>query len=139
MRPNLLGAHVVGRADRHPRARQLGTEDGLRDTEVAHHHFAGLLEHDVVRLHVPVHDAVVVGVAEPGGGLHEDPADVPGIEGGVLDEIGQGRAPEEPHGEVDDVAGTPHAVDRDDVRMLELGRRPRLVGEALHQFRVVRV
>ena len=61
----LLGAHVLGRADRNPGLGQLlarGRRDRPRDPEVTDYRVPGL-EQDVLGLDVPVHDIMTVGVA----------------------------------------------------------------------------
>ena len=131
MRPNLLWTHVIRRTDRHPGPSQLRAEDGLRDTEVAHHDLAGFLEHDVIRLDVAMDHPVFVGVAQSACRLHDDSPDVAWIECRVLYQFRKCRPAEESHGEIDDVARPAHPVDRNDVGVLELGRRPRLLREAL--------
>ena len=63
-RRRLLGAHVRRRADRDARARdrlRVRRRDRLGDTEIGDDGVAAL-DQDVLRLDVPVYDAVIVGV-----------------------------------------------------------------------------
>ena len=61
----LLGAHELGRPDRHAdpgECRTRGARQGFCDPEVGHHHPApGSLEEDVVRLDVAMNDRQTVG------------------------------------------------------------------------------
>jgi hypothetical protein len=61
----LLGRHVMGRADDHPGAGEAARGlQRLRDAEVGQHDPAVVVEQDVRRLHVAVHDATLVGVPQ---------------------------------------------------------------------------
>ena len=79
----LLGRHVLGGPEDHPRLGQAGPVgvvggDHLRDAEVEHLDEVGpplaLHEIDVLRLHVAVDDAVLVRGAQRLGDLHQDRA-----------------------------------------------------------------
>jgi hypothetical protein len=110
-----------------------------RDAEVGHLRGAELVEQDVLRLHVAVHDAVGVRVREAARRLADEPER-------ILDRqrpagrqvLLQVRPADELE---DDVLAVLHlaAVDhRDEVRVRELRDRPRLAAEARDVLRVVR-
>jgi len=97
-----------------------------------HEHVAALVEQDVVRLDVAVHDVVAVRVRERVGDLAGDPR-------GIADrqflmafqEVAQRRAVDAPHDDVKDFFVPADLVDRHDVRMLEPGDRLRFAQKAL--------
>ena len=77
----LLGRHVVRRPDDHPRAGEARRRlQRLGDAEVGQHHAAVMVEHDVGGLHVAVHHAALMRMAERAGRFPEHPLDVVVIE-----------------------------------------------------------
>jgi len=112
----------------------------VRDTEVGDQRPAApLLHEDVVRLHVPVDDALGVRVRECPGDLTEksdrllarkrSPAADPLTERPPVDVR---------HREEDEVADLVDRVDRHDVGVRQLGRRARLTEKALPECRLGR-
>ena len=146
--PHLLGRHVADRAEHRPglRARGEGGRDAVvaargeearglaREAEVEHLH-APLAGHEhVVRLHVAVHDALVVRGGEGLGELQgvvggpargERPRGEPVAEGLPLEELhrGEGLA-----------AVGPEVVDGEDAGVRQRGHRARLALESLAQL-----
>ena len=72
----LLGAHVRGRAERdsHPGERSTAgrAAQRARDTEVSHERVT-VMQEDILRLDVTMHDATAMGVVERFGGLAGEP------------------------------------------------------------------
>ena len=136
--PGLFGAHVMRRPDGHPGPGELAPAGGrLGDAEVRHHRVPVLVEHDVVGLDVAVHDSGLVGVGERAADLGQHQPDLPGGQRAAGGEHGGERlTAQELHHEVDHAPRLADAVDRDDVRMLELGRGARFALEALDEFLV---
>src|SRR5438270_3746608 len=126
-------------ADRQPGARELPARRRFRDTEVRDHRVAVLVEHDVVGLDVAVYDFLLMRIRERAAYLGEDFLDLGGSQAAARREnTGERLAPQKLHDEVDDATRFPDAVDRDDVGMLELGRRAGFALEALDEFLVER-
>ena len=136
----LLGRHVVRRADDHPGARESARRlERLRDSEVRQHHAPVVVEHDVRRLHVAVHDAALVRMSQGARRFPEHALDVVHRQRLLLIEhILERRALDVLHHEVVEAAFTLDAIDGNDVRMVELGRRLRLLLEALDDMLVHR-
>ena len=130
----LLGAHVVRRAQAHPglghpRAARLARRE--RDPEIGHQRLA-VVQQDVLRLDVPVHHAVAVGVVERRGDLGGDPHRVG--HGELLlpvHPVAQ-RLPLDERHDVEEVAvGLARVEQRQDVRVLQVGRELDLGQEPL--------
>ncbi len=137
--PGLLGREVLGRADDRARLGHLA-RPGARDPEVRHLHAPLAVDEDVVRLDVPMHDAVPVREAQ----RREDLARVLDRDvdrrGAAADDELLERAPvEELHRDVVGVLGVAAVVDRDDVRVVERSGVLGLAAEALDELVVVRV
>ena len=98
---------------------------------------AGLVEQDIVGLHVAMHDAVAVRVAER---VRDLPGDARGVAQRetvlLLEHLPERRPVEAPHDDVQDfVLVAPDFVDRHDVRVLEAGAGSRLAHEPLGESR----
>jgi hypothetical protein len=129
----------VRRTDRHARAGEPRARCRLGDAEIRHHRVTQLVEHDVVGLHVAVHDAVLVRVAQRTRGLNQQVADLGRRQPPApLQLLGERLAPQQLHHDVGDAGGPADAIDRDDVGVLEPRRRPRLALEALDELGVER-
>jgi hypothetical protein len=86
---------------------------------------------NVGRLHVAVEDPLLVRVVEAAADLGDDPELLlTGQAVGGDHRVGEVAAFEKLHGDEEGVFGLAQLVDRDDVRMLELGRGPGLPLEA---------
>ncbi len=93
---------------------------------------AALVEQDVVRLDVAVHDVVAVRVGQRVGHLPRDARRVADRELLLrVEELAQRRAVDAAHDDVKDLLLPADLVDRHDVRMLEARDRLRFVQEAL--------
>ncbi len=149
--PRLLGAHVAGGTQDHAglgglqhrrRGAHLGVRprrvarESLGEAEIEQLHAAVLVDHDVRRLQVAVHDALVVGALERPGDLQRDLQSLvernrPGIQALV-----QVLALHHLHDEKPRALGLLDAVDRGDVRVFELGEH---LGFALEPHHLVGV
>ena len=110
-----------------------GSLAAVRDAEVGHQRAAGArLEQDVVRLHVAVHDAASVRVGERPRHLAQHARRVGRRERAARAEsLAERLALHVAHDEEDEAARLADAMDRDDVRVREAGRRARLAQESL--------
>ena len=108
-----------------------------RDAEVGDERVAILVEEDVVRLDVAVHDPAPVRVVERDGDLRGIPRRERGTADGPIahDDVGQRAAGEVRHDEEHDVADLAVVDDRADVRVRQLRRRLRFAPEALPHLR----
>jgi hypothetical protein len=133
---HLLGRHVRRCPDRRvalgERRGQRGV--GARDAEVRDLDAAVAAEEDVLGFEVPMRDPVRLGVGEAG----EDP-----LEHGehlrqseMADEPAQRAAADVLHRDVGDTAVLEEVEQRDDVRVMQPGREPRLAHEAPGERRV---
>ncbi len=138
---DLLRAGVLGRPQDRPRGRRPGVGRGAGDPEVGHACLAVVVDQDVRGLDVAVHDAVLVGELERPRGLDADAHGEPEWQLAVSgDDLLQVRAVDQAHD--DEVAA--HLVgagvmDRDDVRVEERGRVPRLPPESLDERVILRI
>ena len=132
----LLGRHVGRRADRHPRRGQALRQRvvGARDPEVGDLDRAAAREQHVLRLEVAVRDALALRVSEPGEHALDDAADLRQLE--PAHELAQRAARDVLHRDVGDAVVLEEVEQRDDVRVVERGRQPRLAHEALRERRV---
>ena len=134
---DLLGRHVVHRADQHARLRAVGAAQ-LGDAEVEHLEHPRGRHHQVGRLHVPMHQVRLVGVVEPRAQFLDEPhAPRERQRHLAADEVGQRVAGHVLHGDVRASVVRAVLVDRDDVGMRELGDVARFFFEAPAQFFVV--
>ncbi len=135
----LLGRHVRRRADRdagdgEPRV----ALRGARDAEIRHHRTARRpIEHDVVRLHVAMHDALRVRICQRIGHTREQPPRFADRQPWLAHQtLREALSVNERHDEVDDAFSLVHGVDRDDAGVGELRRGLRLAQKALAHIRV---
>jgi len=131
----LLGSHVPGRPDEGSGLRERAVPRALHpgDAEVGEQGApAVFVEQDVRRLHVPVHDAAPVGVAERVGDLADNAEDRVGGETRVAPQpLLQGHAAHERHDEEGDPVAGVEIVHADDVGVVERGAERGLAAEAL--------
>ena len=137
---DLLRSRVVDGADEDSRARQatrgrrLLDDAEVREEDVV----GGLLDEDVRRLDVAVHEIAGVRGVERGGRLLEEVERAADAQRALPFqhrlEVG---APHVAHGDVQDPFGLARVVDRDDVRVVHLGCPPRLALEALAEIGVL--
>jgi hypothetical protein len=126
--------------DDHPLRGELGRGRrfrGFGDPEIGHDHPPGGIEEDVVRLDIPVHDAVPVRM---GQGLRDLPRHARGVRDREallgLEQLADRGAVHAAHDDVEHlVLVAAHLVDRHDVRVLEPGDGARLAHEALRERR----
>ena len=132
----LLGAHVGRRPDTQPGSRELRGVDDLRDAEIRDLNVAATIDENVRRLDVAVHDPLIVRVLQGVAELDEEPLDDANGKRGVRSDQGiERRAVHELHDEKQRIAFVADRVDHDDVRMIQLRRRPCLALEPLfHSF-----
>ena len=107
---------------------------GLRpgDPEIGHHAAAVMGEQDVLRLHVPVDDALLVGVLQRPRGLPRDAQRLPaGPSALPLESVPHRLALDVRHGEPETPCRLARVVDRNDVGVLQPGRELDLAKEAL--------
>ncbi len=69
---HLLGRHVLGRSDHHPCTRDPLRSDRAGDAEVHDPGPALAVDHDILRLEVPVNDSETMGLGQAFGGLARD-------------------------------------------------------------------
>ena len=104
----------------------------LGEAEVGQVDAAGLVDQDVPGLHVAVDEAAPVRCVEGVRDLREQVERALRVERAfALDQPAEVGAFDEAHREVDDAVSLAGGVDREDARMLERGREPRLAEEAL--------
>ena len=141
----LLGGHVLRGPEDLPRIGdpiRLPGLDEARRTEVQHLGQDPVLagqEHDVARLHVPMDDAVAVGLLEGAADVRRDEAGLVGLQGRmVLDRVGEEVAPGQLHGEVEEaLPGQTEVVDDRAESAPQHAGRAGLTDEALDAGRVL--
>jgi hypothetical protein len=113
----------------------------LGETEVQDLQETVARQHQVLGLEVPVHDAGSVGLGEAVGGLRGDLQQPPrGARPAFLgqQQPAQRLAVDALHHDVRQAGGLADLVDRDDVRVIERGRRARLLSESSEAHRIRR-
>ena len=132
-----VAALVLGRAG-HLLRRHVGWRppvlppppERVGEPEVQHLHLAVVAEEDVSGLQVPVDDAARVGVVEPLRHLEGDAHRLGQGKRTLLEPLAQRPAAEQLQHEVGPLLGPADVVERDEVGVLEAGRRLRLLLEA---------
>ena len=138
-----LTGHLLGtRIGRRPRGAELVSDvSGLRrregDPEVGQVHVAFVVEQQVARLDVAVHDARMMSRAQCATDLIHDPHGLVEIERAVDETILDGPAAQPAHHEVRAARLSPEVVQRHDVGMLEAGDELRLALEPADERGVV--
>ena len=128
----LLRAHVTGRPDHRTVRGQGDVGRTQRDAEIRHHHAPVAIDQDVRSLHVAVDDAALVREQEGPRGSLQHEQDRRHRQGALrVENLVEGSALDEFHGDEQDPADLPHPIHRDDVRMLELGDHASFALEAL--------
>ncbi len=122
--PGLLGRHVVGCPQDGSRARELSrSSDRLGDTEVGEDHATILIDHDVGRFDVPMDHSAPVSVAEGEGSLAQDVPHLRYREWASARQLLERVAGDVLHHDVDESRLAFDSVDRNDVRVIQLGGR----------------
>ena len=122
-------------ADRHPGAGQLPARRRLGDAEVCDDRVPVLVEHDVIGLDVAMDDFLLMRVRQRAGDVGEDLLDLGRREAAACRQnAGERLAPQKLHDEVDDSSRFPDTINRNDVRVLELGGGAGFALEALDEF-----
>ena len=116
----------------------LGSADVERDAEVGEVGVALLVEQDVARLHVPVHDALSMRGGERGRHLVQDRGGSRRLERTVVEQVLEASTSQVPHHQVGGVGLAPVVVERHDVRVLQARDDLRLALEPPDEVRVVR-
>src|SRR5881296_237865 len=110
------------------------------NSELGHEHAAVVLEQDVVRLHVPMDDALSMGVGERPGDVAQHTRCFGGRERPAPPHpLRQSLALDVRHREKHELADLFDGVNRDDVGMGKIGRRACLTQEPLAELRIRRL
>ena len=109
------------------------------DAEIRQERVAIVVDEDVGRLDVAVDDARAVGRLQRAAELIDHRGGLRGAQGAVFEHRRQAPASHQPHHEVRRAGLAPVVVERDDVRVLELGDQLRLGLEATDEVGVVGV
>ncbi len=136
----LFGRHVVRCADDHAGAGEAaGGLQSLGDAEIGQHHAAVVVEHDVGGLHVAVHHATLMRMAERAGRFPEHTLDIVVMQRlFLIEHVLESSTHDVLHDEIVEPAFALDAVDRNDVGVIELGGRLRFLLEALDNVLVHR-
>ena len=136
--PRLLGGDVVHRSERLLRE-GLPLVFQARDAEVCDLHAPVAQHHDVLGLDVAVDDAAAVRVGECAHDLGDEVHRLAPVHAAAaLHILLEGDPVDQLHDDILRVTRGGDVIDRDDVRMGELGNGARLVAEAAAELRVVR-
>ncbi len=96
-----------------------------------------VFQHDVRRFDVAMDDSLLVGRRQAAGDLHADPQNIHGLERAIqADALHQGAAGDKLHDKEWNAGVLRDRVNRDDVRMIDARRRPRLAKEPFAGWRV---
>ena len=123
----MLGRHVSGSSDRHAsggQSRVASVSERTSDAEIRHHRTSGLVvDDDVVRLDITVDDVAIVRVSERFGDFSQNATHLYGWHWTVLLQAhAEVVALDVRHDEVDEIVALFDGVDRNDVRVIQLGR-----------------
>ena len=114
--------------------------DRLCDTEVRYLAHAVLVDEDVVRLDVPVHDAVLVGCGKTGSDLLRIVNNCIIVKRrSLLDEAAQRHALNELHDYIVDISFFSDVIYADYVRMRKARSRVRFLSEIVYEFVIVSI
>ena len=138
--PRLFRRHVLRRAGDDSPAGQRDVVGGAGQAEVGEHGpLDPFLQQDVGRLHIAMHQSLLVRRRQPGSGLHADAEDFLEFEGALRGEpLGQRFAGHQRHDQERQPSAGLHLVDGQHVRMHDGRRRLRLAGEPLLCQRALR-
>src|SRR5439155_5716346 len=130
----LLRSHVVWSSEDQACLREVVGGGDFGDAEIGDLDHAGV-DDDVGGLDIAMDDAPIVRVVERGGGLPKEAEDARGLERLIQGEnLLDGGAWDELHGDVGRVVLFSHVVDRDNAGMRQDARRPRFAKQALALF-----
>ena len=132
---DLLGGDVIGGSHHLARARHRRRVGGASDAEVHDPDDPAAVDHDVLRLEVPVHHALAVGFGEAAQHLlHERQRLGDGDFFFLVQHLAQVRPFDELHGEELRPLELAEVVDADDVLVGDFAREDQLLLEALENF-----
>ncbi len=103
--------------------------DSLGQAEVGHMRLVVLVQEDVGRLQVAVQYPALMGVMERGGGDRDDPGRGAGVSGEFGEPLVEACTSDQLHAEIRQPLDLADLVDRDDLGMIQLRNRLRLVLE----------
>ena len=111
--------------------------DDLRQSEIRHFYLAPAIQEEVLGFDVAVHDAVVVRELERVANLRHDGERLARLDAPGVEQLAQVHAVHELHEEKVKPVRPPELVERDDVRVIELGQRPGFAREPFGKRRGV--
>ena len=130
----MLGGHVVGCTDGGSQAREAGDLAGTHQSKISQHGLAAGVEDDVGRLDVTVDESLGMGVVQGVGDGRQQLDGSLHRHGGLFgDELSQRGAGQISHGDEVGALDFAYLVYDDDVGVMEVGCRLRLLHEALDE------